>query len=98
MSQLAQTLSLYTGRIVVNQSGLDGDFDYDLEFTADPALMGRGPGGGLPGSPTGYTTQSDSAGNSVFAALQEQLGLKLEPQRAMVDTLVIDSAERPLEN
>ncbi len=83
MEQMAQTLAQYTGRTVVDRTGLSGHFDYDLEFEADPAVPGRGLGGGFP---------------TLAIALQEQLGLKLDPERATVDVLVIDSIERPTEN
>ena len=79
MSQLAQALERYTGRIVLDQTELTGGFDYDLEFEADPALLGRSTGGGI----------------SIFAAVQQQLGLRLDSRRAPVDVLVIDSAEQP---
>ncbi len=94
MLQLAQTLARYTGRTVIDDTGLAGNFDFDLEFTADPAFLGRGPGGGLPpGPPPGATP--NSAGAPIFAAVQEQLGLRLDSRRAPVDVLVIDSAEQP---
>jgi uncharacterized protein (TIGR03435 family) len=94
MLQLAQTLARYTGRTVIDDTGLAGNFDFDLEFTADPALLGRGPGGGLPpGPPPGATP--NSAGLSIFTAVQEQLGLQLDSRRAPVDVLVIDSAAQP---
>jgi uncharacterized protein (TIGR03435 family) len=73
MSQLAQTLSRYTQRMVLDQTGLTGGFDYDLEF-------------------------DEPAGTSIFTALQQQLGLRLEARRAPVDVLVIDSAAQPAAN
>ena len=96
MSQLAQTLSRYTGRMVFDQTALTGGFDYEVEFEADPALLGRGPGGGFPpGSPAPSVAQSGFAGVSIFTAVQQQLGLRLDSRRAPVDVLVIDSAEQP---
>ena len=96
MSQLAQTLERYTGRMVLDQTELTGGFDYDLQFESDPALLGRGPGGGLPpGARAPGSAQSGSAGVSIFTAVQQQLGLRLDSRRAPVDVLVIDSAEQP---
>jgi uncharacterized protein (TIGR03435 family) len=62
---------------VVDRTGLEGDFDIDLEF---------------------FMAGTSVEGVSVFTALQEQLGLKLESHRAPVDVLVIDSVERPTED
>ena len=96
MSQLAQTLSRYTGRMVVDQTALTGGFDYDLEFEADPAVLGRGPGGGFPPGPSAPSVaQPGSAGISIFRAVQQQLGLRLDSRTAPVDVLVIDSVEHP---
>jgi uncharacterized protein (TIGR03435 family) len=96
MQQLAQALSLHTGRMVIDQTGLSGAFDYDLEFKQDPALQGRGPGGGLPqGPPPPGTATVNSAGAPIFTAVQEQLGLRLESQLAPVDVMVVDSAAQP---
>ena len=94
MQQLAQSLSQYTGRMVIDRTGLTGGFDYDLEFAFDPALRGSGPGGGLPGGPTPVTPKGDP----IFTAVQEQLGLRLDAQHAPVDVIVIDSAAPPAEN
>ena len=66
------------GRIVVDKTGLGGDYSFALEW--DPQQT------------------SDSAVLSVFAALQEQMGLKLESQKSKVDVLVIDRAEKASEN
>jgi uncharacterized protein (TIGR03435 family) len=96
MSQLAQTLERYTGRMVRDQTGLTGGFDYDLAFEADPALLGKGPGGGLPpGPPPPAPAQTSSDGVSIFAAVQQQLGLRLDSRTAPVDVLVVDSAQQP---
>ncbi len=99
MPQLAQSLSQYTGRMVIDRTGLTGSFDYDLEFAPDTALRGRGPGGGMPAGPAAQATSPTApTGDPIFTAVQEQLGLRLDAQRAPVDVLVIDSAEQPTEN
>jgi uncharacterized protein (TIGR03435 family) len=97
MEQLAASLSQYTGRMVFDRTGMSGNFDYDLEFAHNPALRGRGPGGGLPGPPE-PATPADPGRGSIFTAVQAQLGLRLDSQRSPVDVLVIDSAEQPTEN
>jgi uncharacterized protein (TIGR03435 family) len=97
MSQLAGILQNNTGRIVIDRTGLTGAYDFDLEFTPDPGLAGAGPGGGLPGQPENRGPV-DPDGLSIFTAIQEQLGLKLESTRAPVEVLVIDSADKPSEN
>jgi bla regulator protein blaR1 len=100
MAQLANTLSQFSGRMVLDRTGLSGAFDFDLEFTPDPGLRGRGAGGGLPPSAPapGSDRVADPAGISVFTAVQEQLGLKLDSQRGPVPVLVIDSVSQPTEN
>lgn len=100
MTQLANSLSQFAGRTVVDRTGLTGGYDYDLEFTVDPAMRGRGPGGGLPpAAPApGSDRVVDPAGVSIFTAVQEQLGLKLDSQRGPVPVLVIESVTQPTEN
>ena len=100
MTQLANSLSQFAGRTVVDRTGLAGAYDLDLEFTPDPALRGRGIGGGLPPAPPapGSERVVDPAGVSIFTAIQEQLGLKLDSQRGPVPVLVIDSVSQPTEN
>jgi len=91
MEKLTRSLSVFTRRPVVDRSGLDGEFDIDLNFTPEFETVGPvTPGGGPP--------PPNPEGPSLFTALQEQLGLKLESQRAPVDVLVIDRLERPSEN
>ena len=95
MAEIARVLQGQAGRIVQDRTGLAGRFDFDLTFTPDPGLRGAGPGGGLPGAPP-PTPDPDAL--SIFTAVQEQLGLKLEAARGPVDALVIDSVERLIEN
>jgi uncharacterized protein (TIGR03435 family) len=73
----------------MNETGLKGEFDIDLVYTPDqmPQQAGAFP----PLSPP-------SNGPSIFTAVQEQLGLKLEPGKGPVSVLVIDRVEAPKEN
>lgn len=75
--------------VVVDRTGLEGRYEISLEWTPDRVPLPLA--GGVPPPPA-----SDAP--SIFAALQEQLGLKLEPERGPVDVLVIDHVERPAEN
>lgn len=75
MGPLVGSLYDWTGRPVVDRTGLNGRFDFTLTWA-------------LEGSP-------DTDAASIFTAVQEQLGLKLEPSRGPVDVLVVDGAERP---
>jgi uncharacterized protein (TIGR03435 family) len=95
MAQLATTLSQFVSRFVIDRTGLSGNFDFDLQWTPDQLPLGP-PGGAVPGAPG--PPPVDLNGPSIFTALQEQLGLKLEPQRGPVDVLVIDRAEQPTDN
>ena len=83
LSNFVRNLGGMTGRFVIDKTGLAGPFDLDLQWTPDQAL---GAGGAL------------TDGTSLFAAIQEQLGLRLEAQRAPVEVLIVNSAERPTEN
>ena len=93
MSQVANSLSMFAGRIVVDKTGLAGSYDFTLTWTPDqmPGVGQRPPGAPEP-------PPIDPNGPSLFTAVQEQLGLKLDSQRGPVAVLVIDRAERPTEN
>jgi uncharacterized protein (TIGR03435 family) len=89
LSDVARNLAPMAGRAVVDQTGLAGTFDLELEWTPDqmpPATLGAPPPV-LPPPP--------ADGPSLFAAIQEQLGLKLDATRGPVEVLVVDRAERP---
>ena len=87
MAALARNLSNQAGRIIVDKTGLIGGFDLELEFTPDPSAAGGQP-----------PAVSDTNLPSLFTALEEQLGLKLVPERRPVEVLVIDRVERPTDN
>lgn len=96
---LATALSGTLGRPVVDQTGLKGAYDLKLEWTPDEGqrrmmmVMKGGPGAG-----PGEAPPPDASGPSVFTAIQEQLGLKLESKKGPVEILVIEHAEQPSEN
>ena len=93
---LARVLSQQLGRTVIDKTGLTGNYDYTLQWTPDdaPPPMPGGAEGGPPHSESG----SDAVGPSLFTALQEQLGLKLESTKGMADVIVIDHIDLPSEN
>ena len=93
MALLASRLPMYVGRMVVDRTGLTGQYAYDLRF-GDLPIPGAGPGGGFP-----FPTQPpDPDAPSLFTALEQQLGLKLEPLTGPVEVLVIDHVAQPKPN
>jgi uncharacterized protein (TIGR03435 family) len=90
MADLARNLAPFAGRPVVDKTGLTGGFDVDLAWTPEQGPLG--PEGTSPAGPP------SSDGVSLFTAVQEQLGLKLDARQGPVDVLVIDSAQRPVED
>jgi uncharacterized protein (TIGR03435 family) len=79
-------------RPVVDQTGLQGRFDFTLNWTPDETQFG---GLGVRVPPP---ADNASAPPGLFTAIQEQLGLKLDPAKAPVEVFVIDRAEKPSEN
>jgi len=77
---------------VVNQTGLTGRYDFILKFTPDPSQAAN-----FGTLPPGGATDPD-APPDIFAAFEQQLGLKLASTRAAVDVMVIEKIERPSEN
>ena len=77
---LVGNLSNETGRIVIDKTGLTGNYDLTLKWTPEQQRT------------------ADDSGPSVFTALEEQLGLKLEPAKGPVQVLVIDKVEMPSAN
>ncbi|HEY1897123.1 MAG TPA: TIGR03435 family protein [Terracidiphilus sp.] len=85
LALLAEQLSRSLGRIVVDKTGLDGRYELSLKWTPDDA-------------PAGAATASADTGPSIFTAIQEQLGLKLESGKGPVPILVIDHLDLPSQN
>jgi uncharacterized protein (TIGR03435 family) len=96
ISNLATALGQRLGRSVVDKTGLTGEYQFVINFTPDQLPPG---GTAPPGQPPLINgAQFDPNGPSLVTAIQEQLGLKLEPQRGQVDVVVIDSIDRPVED
>jgi uncharacterized protein (TIGR03435 family) len=94
VGMLAQVLSGVLGRPVVDKTGLAGKYDFVLEWTPDVAADARAQGFG-----NGITEPAPAPGGpTIFTALQEQLGLRLESQKGPVPNIVIDRVEKPSEN
>ncbi len=92
MGEYAKAMQYVLDRPVVDQTGLEGRWDFLLKWTADESQF----------TALGYKIQppldNPNAPPPLFTAIQEQLGLKLEPVKAPVDVLVVDHVERPTEN
>jgi uncharacterized protein (TIGR03435 family) len=84
MSDLTARLAYLLGRPVLDETGLSGKYDISVSWTAEQTAQDSPP--------------VSDAGLSLFTALQEQLGLKLEPAKGQVQVVVIDHIERPTEN
>jgi uncharacterized protein (TIGR03435 family) len=74
------------GRNVVDKTGVSGRFDIHLQWTPDQARDGAD------------SVASDASAVSLFTALEEQLGLKVESSRGPVAVVVIDHVERPTDD
>jgi uncharacterized protein (TIGR03435 family) len=85
MDRLASTLSQQgLGRVVLDDTGLTDQYDFKLTWASETVAVD--------------TNSTDTSGPSIFTAVSEQLGLKLEPQKGPVPVLVIDHIEAPSAN
>src|SRR5579863_198631 len=91
LDRLSQTLGAGLDRPVIDRTGITGMFDIRLEFVRDQTTAGFIPLEPLP--PSG-----NADGTSIFVAIQEQLGLKLESSKGPGQFLVVESVEKPSEN
>jgi bla regulator protein BlaR1 len=93
MPTLAKFLSEgQTGRPVIDMTALKGKYDFHLEWTPDPNVNP------LPADSAANPAPADAGGISIFTALQQQLGLKLQPRTEAADQLVVTAAELPSPN
>jgi uncharacterized protein (TIGR03435 family) len=89
MSNLVRSLASETeiaGRPVVDKTGLTGGYDFTLRWTPDDPAPGAAP------------DDPNAEWPSLFTAIDEQLGLKLTPEKQPIDIIVVDSVEMPSEN
>ena len=86
---LAQELAKVLGRVVLDKTGIQGRYEITLRWT---------PENGPPDKLNGGSSPEETNGPSIFTAVQEQLGLRLDPQKGPVGVLVIDRVAMPTEN
>ena len=109
MPQVAQILTHWLQRQVVDRTSLEGVFDVDFTYAPESVAPGGGPppagSSGVVGGPIdgdapgdGNVAVASSGGRSIFTALREDLGLTLRSTRGPVKVFVIDRLERPSEN
>jgi uncharacterized protein (TIGR03435 family) len=84
-SSFAQAFTGPAGRLVVDRTGMTGSWDFELNYAPEARGGAEAPA-------------VDPNAPSFFTAIQEQLGLKLEPTKGPVDVVVIDSIEKPVED
>jgi uncharacterized protein (TIGR03435 family) len=82
--EFARVLQSRVGRAVTDKTGIQGTFDFQLTWTPDSTETGD--------------TSVDISGPSIFTALREQYGLRLESRKGPVEIIVIDHIERPMED
>lgn len=87
IKSLVDQLSFIVHRTVIDETGLTGPYDFTLKYEPETSPSEKPDNG-----------STDSSAPSIFTALPEQLGLKLQPGKGPVDTLVIDHVEKPTEN
>jgi len=90
ISMLTNALSRYLGRPIHDDTGLKGSYDFKMTWTPGETEQS------LPSDEKAAPV--DSSGTSIFTALQDQLGLKLESKKVPLEVLVIDDIEKPSEN
>ena len=90
MRMLADALSSFTGRPVIDKTNLSGRYEFTLQWTPNTPVAGMGAPGGPEAAPA-----PESSGPSLFTAIREQLGLRLESQKAPMDVLVVTHPEKP---
>jgi uncharacterized protein (TIGR03435 family) len=87
VTRFAELLSQHLNALVIDETVLDGEYSFDLTWSPDEA------------APRPADSDNAPTGPTIFAAIQEQLGLKLESVKKPIDVLIVDRAEKtPIEN
>jgi uncharacterized protein (TIGR03435 family) len=92
MAEFAARALTRVDRPVIDKTGLTGRYDIHLEYAITGPMRING------GEAPDVTLPADTAGASMFSAVQSQLGLRLSSEKAPIDVIVVDSVERPSEN
>jgi uncharacterized protein (TIGR03435 family) len=95
MSFIAERMAGHLGRPVVDRTGLAGDYDFTLKFTPEGTTTHEENGRKVT---TTSLSSLDARNAALVAAVEEQLGLKLEPQTIPLPVLIVDRAEKPAAN
>jgi uncharacterized protein (TIGR03435 family) len=96
LEMLAHSLSPQLGHTVIDKTGLTGKYDYTLQWTPDEGMTPTP--GGAGGGPPHEENAVQGGGPSLFTAVEEQLGLKIESTKGQVDVIVIDHLDLPSAN
>jgi uncharacterized protein (TIGR03435 family) len=90
MAKFAEYLSTRLDRPVIDETGIEGNFNFDLQYSEESLSSNPERANG--------TAALDTSAPAIFTAVQEQLGLKLKARKAPVDTIAVDHVEAPSEN
>jgi len=95
MSAIVDMLGMQLDRPVIDMTGLTASYDVVMEFAPDPAIMAMRMGGiGQPPPSSAAIAPDPNGAPTIFSALTDQLGLKLEARRGPVENLIVDSVEK----
>jgi uncharacterized protein (TIGR03435 family) len=98
MAGLANFLQIYLRQPVVDKTNLNGLFDVRVPLTRQVEAPAAVPDVSRSAGPDVAPTPSVPSGSPIFATIQDELGLKLEPTKAALEVVVIDSVQKPSEN
>ncbi|MGD1069609.1 MAG: TIGR03435 family protein [Bryobacteraceae bacterium] len=90
---LSQILSQIVGRPILDRTGLNGKYDFELKWTPDQSSANGPSGGAAP-----QLAAADPDRPNIFTALREQLGLKLDSSKGPTEVIVLDHIEKPSAN
>lgn len=98
VSKLVEVLADRIGRTVVDKTGFSGTFNFQLDFSSDDAASNPRSAPPAAAGPERPIPGANVQAPTIFAALQEQLGLRLQAGKGQVEVLVIDHVQRPSPN